>query len=86
MSKCFPMRHMFSVMLCFFPLVTEPSCDKDVNQIWEDDVTETGYSADGETSSSGSEKGISDSDDELSQIYACKGKKEKGRQTEKTKI
>ena len=63
----------FSVMLFFSSLVTEPSCDKDLNQIWEDGITETGYSADGETSS-GSEKGISDFDDEFNQISACKGR------------
>ena len=52
----------------------EPSSDKEFNQIGEDDITETGYSADSETLSSDSEKGISDSDDGLNKIGTCKGK------------
>lgn len=52
----------------------EPSSDKEFNQIGEDDITETGYSADGETLSSDSEKGISDFDDGLNKIGTCKGK------------
>lgn len=54
--------------------MTELSSDKDLKQILEDDITETGYSADGETSSSSSEKGILDSDDELNKTGAWKGK------------
>lgn len=54
--------------------MTELSSDKDFKQILEDDITETGYSADGETSSSSSEKGILDSDDELNKTGAWKGK------------
>lgn len=50
--------------------MTGPSSYKDLNQIWED---ETGYSADGETSSSGSEKEISDSKDGLNKINTCEG-------------
>lgn len=61
-------------MACFFSSVIEPSSDKEFNQIGEDDITETGYSADGETLSSDSEKGISDSDDGLNKIGTCKGK------------
>ena len=64
----------FSVMLFFSSLATKPSSDKDLNQIWEDDIIETGYSADGETSSSGSEKENSDSDVELVKMSACRGK------------
>ena len=64
----------FSVMLLFSSLVTKPSssADKDLNQIWEDDIIETGYSADCETSSSGSEKENSDS--EFVMMSACRGK------------
>ena len=62
------------VILCFFSSVTERSADKDLNQIWEDNTTGTGYSADGETSSSGSGKEISDSDDEVHKMGAFKGK------------
>lgn len=54
--------------------MTESSSDQDLNQIWEDNITETGYSADGETSSSGSGKEISDSDDEVHKMGAFKGK------------
>ena len=54
--------------------MTEHSADKDLNQIWEDNITGTGYSADGETSSSGSGKEISDSDDEVHKMGAFKGK------------
>ena len=54
--------------------MTIPSSDMDFNQIWEDDVIETGYSADGETSSSGSEKENSDSDVEFVKMSACRGK------------
>lgn len=54
--------------------MTESSSDQDLKQIWEDDITGTGYSADGETSSSGSGKEISDSDDEVHKIGAFKGK------------
>ena len=54
--------------------MTELSADKDLKQIWEDNITGTGYSADGETSSSGSGKEISDSDDELHKMDAFKGK------------
>ena len=54
--------------------MTKPSSDKDLNQIWEDDIIETGYSADGETSSSGSEKENSDSDVEFVKMSACRGK------------
>lgn len=64
----------FSVMLFFSSLATKPSSDKDLNQVWEDDIIETGYSADGETSSSGSEKEKSDSDVELVKMSACRGK------------
>ena len=53
--------------------MTESSSDQDLNQIWEDNITGTGYSADGETSSSGSGKQISDSDDEVQKIGAFKG-------------
>ena len=62
------------VILRFFSSVTELSADKDLKQIWEDNITGTGYSADGETSSSGSGKEISDSDDELHKMGAFKGK------------
>ena len=62
------------VILFFFSSVTERSADKDLNQIWEDNTTGTGYSADGETSSSGSGKEISDSDDEVHKMGAFKGK------------
>ena len=61
-------------MLFFSSLATKPSSDKDLNQIWEDDIIETGYSADGEASSSGSEKENSDSDVELVKMSACRGK------------
>ena len=54
--------------------MTESSSDQDLNQIWEDDITGTGYSADGETSPSSSGKEISDSDDEVHKIGAFKGK------------
>ena len=54
--------------------MTESSSDQDLNPIWEDNITETGYSADGETSSSGSGKEISDSDDEVRKMGAFKGK------------
>ena len=55
--------------------MTESSSDQDLNQIWEDyNITGTGYSADGETSSSGSGKEISDSDDEVHKMGAFKGK------------
>ena len=40
----------------------------------EDDITETGYSADGETFFSGSETEISYSDDGLNETSTCKGK------------
>lgn len=63
-------KYINPVILCFFQSLTGPSSDKDFTQIWED---ETGYSADGETSSSGSEKEISDSEDELNKINTCKG-------------
>ena len=53
--------------------MTESSSDQDLNQIWEGNITGTGYSADGETSSSGSGK-ISDSDDEVHKMGAFKGK------------
>ena len=65
---------LFSVMLFFSSLVTKPASDKDLNQIWEDDIIETGYSADGETSPSGSEKESSDSDVEFVKMSACRGK------------
>lgn len=64
----------FSVMLYFSSLVTNPSSDEDLNQIWEEDIIETGYSADGETSSSGSERENSDSDVEFVKMSDCKGK------------
>lgn len=51
-------------MLCFFSSLIEPSSDKEFNQIREDDITETGYSADGETFS----------DDGLNKASTCKGK------------
>ena len=54
--------------------MTEHSADKDLNQIWEDNITGTGYSADGETSSSGSGKEISDSGAEVHKMGAFKGK------------
>ena len=54
--------------------MTELSSDKEFKQIVEDDITETGYAADGETSSSGSEKGILGSDGELNKTGAWKGK------------
>ena len=54
--------------------MTESSSDQDFTQIWEDYITGTGYSADGETSSSGSGKEISDSDDEVHKMGAFKGK------------
>ena len=66
-------RLPFVIILCFFSSVTERSSDKNLNQIWEDDITGTGYSADGETSSSGSGKEISDSDDEVHKVDAFKG-------------
>ena len=61
-------------MLCFFSSLIEPSSDKEFNKIWEDDITETGYSANGETFFSGSETEISDSDDGLNKTSTCKGK------------
>ena len=64
----------FSVMLFSSSLVTKPSSDEDLNQIWEDDIGETGYSADGETSSSGSEKENSDSNVEFVKMSDCRGK------------
>ena len=55
--------------------MTESSSDQDLSQIWEDNITGTGYSADGETSSSGSSgKEIWDSDDEVLTMGAFKGK------------
>lgn len=55
--------------------MTESSSDQDLSQIWEDNITGTGYSADGETSSSGSSgKEIWDSDDEVHTMGAFKGK------------
>ncbi|CAH3133626.1 unnamed protein product, partial [Porites lobata] len=59
-------------MLYFSSLVTNPSSDEDLNQIWEEDIIETGYSADGETSSSGSERENSDSDVEFVKMSDCK--------------
>ena len=61
-------------MLYFSSLVTNPSSDEDFNQIWEEDIIETGYSADGETSSSGSERENSDSDVEFVKMSDCRGK------------
>lgn len=61
-------------MLCFFSSLIDPSSDEEFNQIREDDITETGYSADGETYFSGSETEISDSDDLLNKTSTCKGK------------
>ena len=54
--------------------MTESSSDQDLSQLWEDNITGTAYSADGETSSSGSGKEISDSDDEVPKMGAFKGK------------
>ena len=65
---------LFLVNFCFLLSVTELSSDKDFKQILEDDITERGYSADGETSSSGSEKGVLDSDDELNKTGTWKDK------------
>lgn len=64
---------LFLVNLCFFSSVTEPSSGNEFKQILEDDITETGYYASGEMSSSGSTKEISNFDDNL-KIGAWKGK------------
>ena len=61
-------------MLCFFSSLIEPSSDKEFNQIREDDITETGYFADGETFFSGSETEICDFDDGLNKTSTCQGK------------
>ena len=52
----------------------ESSSDQDLNQIREDNITGTGYSADSETSSSRSGKQISNSDDDVPKMGAFKGK------------
>ena len=76
---------LFLVNLCFLLSVTELSSDKDFKQILEDDITERGYSADGETSSSGSEKGVLDSDDELNKTGTWKGKEKTNTKLKKSK-
>ena len=67
-------RLPFVVILCFFSSVIESSSDQDLNQIREDNITGTGYSADSETSSSRSGKQISNSDDEVPKMGAFQGK------------